>query len=316
MKIDIILPIKKYSTKTEKTIKYIRQAVGCEARIIAIDNYYAGDSSIEKLLIEKDLYLKEPIPGYARAMNAPIRQGVKFSEFVGIMNDDDATSRNRFRDQMEALTENRRDIAICEMKKTYSNFSVPSRYGTLSYEYWHPHSLLLGYFGSDATLLARRDWINEAGYRNEQIHPDLVDYEYLLRNYENDSLVALSKKLYSYRQHRGQMSVARASNLDFMEIEKTVSAFVGKIKFSKIKITEIAMLFPLNHSSSGHSKEELIDSGLKFRKSLRMLSLEESCLKAYENLIDIRELRNVHTKRPSEKFKADYLATRDHLRSL
>jgi hypothetical protein len=118
------------------------------------------------------------------------------------MNDDDLVSKYRFVDQLQKIAALKADYSICKFKysgefKLSFNLLPP----LTSYRIeW----LLLGPYGANATLLAKRQWFS-AGIRNHIEGPSW-DWNFALAHYHQGVCAPIAKKHYIYRIHNNQIT--------------------------------------------------------------------------------------------------------------
>lgn len=312
MKIDVILPITRINTDLNRAVKSVKDSKAVQVRIIAVDNSVQPNNRIKTLLDNSDVYIYEPKIGYAQAMNAPLKLGIDFSEFVGVMNDDDLIKPTKLISQVVRMDHDQTDVSVCEILKINHGIPIPHRYGTFSYRNWNKLNLLLGFYGADATILTRRNWFESAGYRNTNIHPDLVDYEYFLRNASSSSVSAVPSKDYIYRQHAGQMSRSRAGFNELASIEEQLHSYTRLNFGSSLSLSQFFHLLPLARDIQYRSSSTFESAATGFLKLTEAADVNTDQRIALDRLLSIRRALNGQKQ---SKFLAAALSFRGALGS-
>ena len=254
--IDVVLPVDQHHVYLKKSINSIINSEKVHTRILFIDNSEEGIPNAEKLLRKNDLIFREPNHGFARALNAPLAQGHKFSDYVALMNSDDLSHPLRFSKQVSKLNETKSELNICSVQNFRNSRSANSFYGNIIYESYHPIFLLLGAYGIEPTWCSTSEWWEQKTYRNESIHPDLVDLELALKRFPETKISTCSEKLYFYRKHPSQMSRNIASLSDFLSLEQEIENFVSRYGMNYPDIEILYLSRPHNIFQNRATAEE------------------------------------------------------------
>jgi hypothetical protein len=283
--VDVLLPISRVGKELSVAINSVVRSSGVETRIIAIDNTNQHSKYIKSLLRKSDIYLEESEQGYVHAMNSPLKHKIAFNEYIAIMNDDDLISSEKLTLQVSKLRETKSDVCIAEIHKYLRKIPVLSGYGVISYEYWSPLTLLFGYYGADATILSTREWFVKSGLRDSEVHPDLVDLEYVMRNFPENRVCAIKGVNYKYQQHKIQMSKNRAQARDLLLLKDTVSQYLKFHNYDLLTFEDFCFMFPVEVFPLGKPESVYENIAMQLEESIK----EEKALNSHRLLLEIRQ---------------------------
>jgi hypothetical protein len=309
--VDVILPISRVGKELRLAVTSVIESRGVDTRIIAVDNTSQHSKYIKSLLRKSDIYLEESEQGYVQAMNTPLRHKIAFNEYIAIMNDDDLISADRLQLQVSRLRETKSEVCIAEIHKYFRHLRILSGYGVISYEYWTPMTLLFGYFGADATLLSTREWFVAAGLRDSKIHPDLVDLEYVMRNFPGNRVCAIKGVHYRYQQHKVQMSKHRAQAKDLLLLKNTVTQYLEFHKFDLLTFEDFCFMFPIEIELLDKVESRYENISMQLEESMK----DEKALNSHRLLLEIRrahfynnkmKIIELSTLSELQRFKSNY----------
>jgi glycosyltransferase involved in cell wall biosynthesis len=203
MKLSVILPVAKLEHFTEALLSVIVAAEGIDYEIVLIDVTRYGIKSAIHPNLKNIKIISQPDATYERAIYIGLQNSD--GNFIGLMNDDDLCTPNRFDIQIELLESSVADIAICKMQKigkrsVNMNFSPDlTRFSA--------EMQLFGAYGANAAVMFRKEWLLN---HFEISHYPVWDWQFALQKFQFGKIVGTNKKLYLYRQHSNQISASRA----------------------------------------------------------------------------------------------------------
>jgi len=283
--IDVIMPVSRTGNSLKKSIKSVFDSTNINTRLIVVDNTKDGFSKIKDLLRSHDVYVRQPNQGYAAAMNAPLEQGVEFSDFIGYVNDDDYILPEKFYMQLNQMDYDQTELSITEIGKMRLGIPIFSNYGVIPYKYWNPLALIFGFYGADATLVTRKNWLLNSGLRREDIHSDLADFEYLVRNICPNQMTSISRRLYKYVQHKNQISKNRATPADYLSITDSVEKYLETMSLTGMDFNTFCALRPMSFPDS---YALTLDQLVRITGTIEAVCRSNEERKTYMRLLEIR----------------------------
>jgi glycosyltransferase involved in cell wall biosynthesis len=216
--IDVILPVGQNHKYLKAAIDSVHNSLGVRTRLIVIDNTETGLKDLGALIKKNDVIVREPIRGFASAINASLADGLVVSDFTAIMNSDDICHPLRFISQINVLKHTSTQLNICRVQNFRGNNLTEPFFGEFEYSFYHPLLLAYGAYGIEPTWCAISSWWIKNSKRDTLIHPDVVDLECGMRVFPHTQISTVPKRLYFYRKHRKQMSRQLAIQKNFVDI--------------------------------------------------------------------------------------------------
>lgn len=243
--LDVLLPLNKeeyFLAALNSTKKALLNIPG-QGRILILDTRLPENRN---LIVKSDSVINViQCPG--ELYEEAIRFGLDYveAEYVALMNDDDFCHPKRFRLQLKKIASINGDLSICKMVKTDNKLNRVLDFNIQPLLKYNASCLLIGPYGANATLLAKRNWfISRMEIRVEGVW----DWNFALENYPSSKIAYVAKGLYKYRTHEKQITQTVSHQFELVEHQATIvqkyllryqkteinSNFVKKILFPKI----------------------------------------------------------------------------------
>jgi hypothetical protein len=131
--------------------------------------------------------------------------GVKDSDadFIALMNDDDICDPERFTKQLSQIIADNAEICICKILKVNVALKPIWNFNLQPRKRYSSSMLLLGPYGANASLLAKRTWFLSKAKNDIN---GVWDWNFALQNYPGSKISYVAEALYYYRTHKGQIS--------------------------------------------------------------------------------------------------------------
>jgi glycosyltransferase involved in cell wall biosynthesis len=302
--LDVLFPVGNYHKYLSQAVESIRKSNGVSLRIIFIDNGLEN-LNLERYARKDDLVLRASVPGYANALNYAQEFSLNWSPYVAHMNSDDLVHEERFRKQIKLLEKTSAELCICKIQRINSKGTLKEGfYGSLDYQFWHPLALMFGSYGADASWTSTKEWWVRNGFRNADLHPDLVDLELALRKFPTTRIAVDSSPHYFYRSHKLQMSKAKYEFEDFKKISTAIWQFLKLYEIEGIEIETLFHLRPRGRSFSSLIELTNIEETIVLEGALEIIkkiALEKNA--HWETFMEYQKLVNIRTDLLSTKGK-------------
>ena len=285
--LDVIFPIGKEHQFIEAALQSIRESSKINLRIIFVDNTINGLKNVDRLINKNDIFIREPVRGFARALNAPLNESIDWSPFITVVNSDDLVDPSKFSLQIEGIETTNSDISITKLKKIMNGKELGHTFGQPSLLEYHPIFLLFGSYGADATVLGTSKWWKQNARRSEEVDGDLVDFENAIRTYPLTKIHSIAKNLYIYRQNEHQMSKKRASIGDFLRLRNQLSDFLRIYELEQASVETLFSIRPNRVYPLGINPKERVAANLLMREILTKASSDLALTEVIQHDIQV-----------------------------
>jgi hypothetical protein len=199
--IDVVVNFVDEFGQVGKAIKSLRKSRGVQVRILVIDDSGKDNSEFfSRLLNSDDLYKRSNRCGYINGLK--LAKAFIESEFVGILNSDDISDKERLINQVTKLTTGL-DVCVGRIVKFkwIPWFRLPSVSRSQNNGRYCPHLIYLGPLSTDASWVMRRETYGilfESKFNS--------DWGIALDNFNKLRVGIDLKSKYYYRQHSKQIT--------------------------------------------------------------------------------------------------------------
>ncbi len=315
LEIDVVIPFHKVDNLLFEAIKSCHESTGINVRLICVNDSNIAVSPKQLGMKSGDLLLTTSgREGYKAALEL----GVKNSSapYLGFLDSDDLTSKERFASQVKSLQKNNLRISTCKIVKISSDgreirdflsFPKPPQFDSTKL------SILFGAYGADSTLVCSGEFVRKTWDSHQNFPSHLADYGWLMKECLGEEIYFENSGKYYYRMHASQMS--RKSNLEkdwswiypyWIEWLRSLSCEYPKT--SKLQISSNVALILAFPSSlvrlTKSEKSELISFCKSLKHEINKGSSPEK--KVWHSVINIRLLvgtRNIRYANLSMIFK-------------
>jgi len=222
-KVDVLMPYHRVDKFLHKAIKSIQESRNVSIRLILIDDTQGPEKlksvKFKEYLnnlanLEIEIVITHGV-GYAKALNS-IKEKIE-SPYVALLNSDDFFHPLKIFLQIQKIKIDNSDICIGRIIKRKMFLTYPSiGLGLNRLDTYNTNLLLLGAYGSDASILVKRDiWLKYFHYPTEFKSSDWVAafdiYDKLKISFE-------PKAIYYYRVHAFQTTKSQYYSDSFNEM--------------------------------------------------------------------------------------------------
>jgi hypothetical protein len=214
--------------------------------------------------------------------------GVKVAngKYIVQQNDDDPPTFERLSVQLDSIVGTNFTYSVCPVVKVNKfGFKIPTLLQGINYDYYKTLLLLLGSFGSDATLLFEKEPFLKSSLGAFKGFA-MADWAWGLENMSNFNTKAVSSVKYRYLQHTQQITrTARYSKFEaFKEIYYIWAERNSREHLPKLSIEEA---FLVSIGSASRIKVESLQNVLEWLESFQEVWLGNSDCSAFEvNMLD------------------------------
>ena len=215
--VDVLIPFHSDSEYLWEAIDSILDSRGVAVRILLINDIEDAEVSskfqlqIERYLNITDanyLILRNLGRSYATSLNVS-RAWIQ-SDFVAILNSDDLSTPFRLQSQVQALEKSGAELAVGKIVKFQGKLRLPSMSGALNPSSFRWQHLLLGAYGSDASVVVTREaWFEHFTFDEHSCRSDWVT---ALKMYQNLKIIGVDQAVYKYRIHGRQVTQTQISD--------------------------------------------------------------------------------------------------------
>lgn len=200
----VLLPSHRHDKFLYQAIVDSLNALPSNSEVLLIDTSEYGTLAEYQGFDGNLRYLNVGTISYIQALSIGIQQSK--SKYIALMNSDDRIVNSRFIHQLEIIQRSNSDISLTNIVKMNKSCrrSLPSLLGDVSDLDFNLKFLLLGSYYANASWLFKKDW----AIRNRLFDPtlDVFDWQTALRVFPKAKVSYISKCLYMYRMHKGQIT--------------------------------------------------------------------------------------------------------------
>lgn len=212
--VDVLIPFHSESEFLWEAIGSILDSKGVLIRLLLINDMQDDSKALKfqeeiesrlKLANVAFLVIRNHGRSYATSLNA-CRNHIE-GDFVAILNSDDLSTPDRLRLQTQALEATGADVAVGNIVKFQGKFRLPSVSGHLTPSSFKWDHLLIGAYGSDASVVATKEiWLEH--FRFDEIRRS-SDWATALRAYPQLKIIGVDRAVYKYRIHGQQVTQSK-----------------------------------------------------------------------------------------------------------
>ena len=212
--VDVLIPFHSESEFLWEAIDSILDSRGVSIRLLLINDMQDHANALKfQELIEKRLKLanvaylviRNQGRSYATSLNA-CRNHIE-GDFVAILNSDDLSAPERLRLQTQALEATGADVAVGNIVKFHGKLRLPSVSGHLKPSSFKWEHLLIGAYGSDASVVATKEiWLEH--FRFDEVRRS-SDWATALKVYPLLKITGADRAVYKYRIHGQQVTQSK-----------------------------------------------------------------------------------------------------------
>jgi glycosyltransferase involved in cell wall biosynthesis len=209
--VDVLIPFHSDSEYLWEAIDSILDSRGVAVRILLINDIEDAEVSakfqvqIERYLNVRDVnfsIIRNQGRSYATSLNVS-RAWIQ-SDFVAILNSDDLSTPYRLQSQVQALEKSGAELAIGKIVKFHGKLRLPSMSGALNPSSLSWQHILLGAYGSDASIVVtRKAWLEHFIFDEFSRRSDWAT---ALKIYPHLKIIGVDQAVYKYRIHGLQMT--------------------------------------------------------------------------------------------------------------
>jgi len=205
--IDVVIPFHFINSDLLFSIQSIKQSIGVQPRIIAVNDTGLDASPAEIGIDEKDLLVRCQGKGYVDAMATGV--GLARANFIAFQDSDDFSDPHRLSIQLGLLIDNDLDLVAGRLIRT-DPLGIPkmalSPFGSIPNSLTQSEKLIFGPHGADSSLVGRVEIFRRYWGAHSSFSPSFADYGWLLYVLPKISSGYANDALYFYRSHDSQMS--------------------------------------------------------------------------------------------------------------